>query len=344
MLHRLFASCLAIAPLLAQTAPPPPKPAPAALTAKSFLFDDARNVATVDLAALRKTGIWDDLEVSVLKVAFRQMEKELGFPLDALDRATVLGDLGDGVGMVRSREVTVFEGNANLAVPPWVNNGSSWQRDERAEGIAAWRRGGDLFVQVRPELQVSGHEDFVQPVLEGKPWSNRQLPDVMSLTSGAKSALAWFVAEVGHPVLAKAVLGQLFPDTEWPEGDAPTFLCVRLLVTGDADDPHLAVEATLRHGKGEEGLRLSQQATTKLLAMLQEMPAMRAAKGVLSKSAMRTDRSDLVLTVDLGRSRDAVGTLATLAMPLFGRAVESVPAQAAEPPPPPPPPAAEPKK
>jgi hypothetical protein len=337
MLPRLFVSCLAIAPLGAQTAPP--KPAAAALTAKSFLFDDAKNIATVDFAALRKTGVWDDLEVSVLKVAFAQMEKDLGFPLDALDRLTALGHFGDGGGMVRSRDVFVFEGNTGLAVPASVRNGSGWQRDERADGVAVWRRGGgNLFVQVRPDLQVSGHEDFVQPVLGGKPWSNRQVPDVMSLMSGAKSPLAWLVVEVGHPVLGQQMLGSVFPDTEWPEGDAPTFLCLRLQVSGDADDPHLAIEAVLRHQKGEAGLKVTQQAVAGLLERLLAMPSMRAAKGVLTKAVTRTDHSDMVVAVDLGRSRDAVGTLATLAMPLFGRAVEAVPARAVPPPP------AEPKK
>jgi hypothetical protein len=51
------------------------------LTGKSFLPPDYTNVVSVDLAAMRTLGIWDDVEASVLKVAFKSMEKELGWPL-----------------------------------------------------------------------------------------------------------------------------------------------------------------------------------------------------------------------------------------------------------------------
>src|SRR5262245_62758789 len=61
-------------------------PAQSPLTAKSFLPSDYRNVVYANLAAMRDKGIWDELEASVLKAVFQQMEKEAGFELRALDR------------------------------------------------------------------------------------------------------------------------------------------------------------------------------------------------------------------------------------------------------------------
>src|SRR5262245_5325072 len=78
--------CCALAALPAQSPP----------TAKSFLPADYRNVAFANLAAMRKQGIWDELEASVLKAAFQQMERETGVGLGALDRVTTVACPGSG--------------------------------------------------------------------------------------------------------------------------------------------------------------------------------------------------------------------------------------------------------
>ena len=77
-----------------------------------------------------------------------------------------------------------------------------------------------------------------------------------------------------------------------------------------------------------------------MLERLAGMPAMRAGKAMLAKTQVSTDGTDLVLTLDLGRSRDAAGTLAMLVAPVFARGGEAT----AEEPPPPAPPGTEPKK
>ena len=77
-----------------------------------------------------------------------------------------------------------------------------------------------------------------------------------------------------------------------------------------------------------------------MLERLAGMPAMRAGKAMLAKTQVSTDGTDLVLTLDLGRSRDAAGTLAMLVAPVFARGGEAT----AEEPPPPAPPGTELKK
>lgn len=327
MIRRLFPLFVCAAVAAAQDPPPP----------RAFLIDDHRNVVFADLAALRARGIWDELEVSVLKVAFRQLEKECGFPLAALDRVTMVADPPQEGGMaLRVRQVCVLEGNAPLDVPDRVARGS-WQRD-MVGGQAVWRRAGagELFVRPRPELQVSGAEELIAPVLEGRPRAGQPCADVLSLLSGRGDNLAYFVIDVGASRLQRTVLQRLLGEVAWPDGDAPAFLLLRLRAIGEADDPHLEVESVVRHGRAGEGLAITVGAVDAWLEQIQKEPQLRALKPLWPSLVKKQDRTDLSLRLDLGRARDAVGRVALLLAPLLIPrevvAVEKEPA--AEPPPP----------
>ena len=160
------------------------------LPAKAFLIDDYKNVVFADLKALRERGIWADLEVSVMKVVFKQMEKEFGFQLTALDRVTMVADLGEqqaGAEVVirNIREVLVLEGNAALGMPASVEHGS-WE--QATVGKHTVRRRDTMrpetFAQPCPEMRVSGATDVIEAALEGKPHAGLPCADVMSLLSG----------------------------------------------------------------------------------------------------------------------------------------------------------------
>src|SRR5262245_17814743 len=271
------------------------------MPAKAFLIDDYKNVAFADLKALRERGIWADLEVSVLKVVFKQMEKEFGLQLAALDRVTMVGDLGEqpeaGELVLRNlREVLVLEGNEALGVPSSVEHGR-WQ--QATVGKHTVRRRDTMrpetFAQPCPEMQVSGATDVIEAALEGKPAAGLPCADVMSLLSGRGDNLAYLAFEVGNPLLRKQALGALFPDTEWPEGDAPTFLFARVRVIGEADDPHLEVEAVLRHLKEGPGLEASGAAVDEWIERLKKDPKMVAVRPLLQRVEKKVDRADLVL-------------------------------------------------
>ena len=306
-------------------------PAQAPLTGKAFLPADHKNIASVDLAAMRAKGIWEELEVSLLQLVFKQMEKESGFTLRALDRVTMVSFPGEEAGMAsRSRDVRILEGNLALGLPESVRQ--NWQ-PLTIGAHDARQRGGDLAVCPRPELLVYGSESLVRPVLEGTPHSGLPSPDVMSLLSGRVESLAWFVMDAADPLLRKNVLGKLFPGTEWPAEQGPSFLCARLVATGDPDDPHLGLEVVVRHATDGQGLAISRQAMADALARLVAMPQLRLQKPLLQRIEQKQDRSDLVYSVDLGRVRDAVGHVAALGMLLLVaervdtvQAVQAVPA------------------
>jgi hypothetical protein len=117
--------------------------------------------------------------------------------------------------------------------------------------------------------------------------------------------------------MQQEVLGKLFEDVEWPDGDAPRFLYGRLHDTGDADDPHVAIEVVLRHVDDGEGIAVTEKALDALIAQAKANPKAVAARPMLDAIERSRDRGDLVLKLDLGRARDAVGKLAMIAMPLL---------------------------
>jgi len=312
-MRTLFITCLVATSAAAQ------QPLPA----KAFLIDDYKNVAFADLKALRERGIWADLEVSVLKIVFKQMEKEFGVQLTALDRVTMVADLGEqqeGAEVVirNIREVLVLEGNSALGMPASVEHGS-WQ--QATVGKHTVRRRDmmrpETFAQPSPEMRVSGATDVIEAALEGKPHTGLPCADVMSLLSGRGDNLAYMAFDVGNPLLRKQALGGLFPGTSWPEGDEPTFLFARVRVIGDADDPHLEVEAALRHLKEGPGLEASSAAIDGWIERMKKEPKMIAVRPLLQRVEKKVDRTDVVLRADMGRTREAIGHLAALLMPLL---------------------------
>jgi hypothetical protein len=306
----LFTAVLLPSLLLAQD----PK-ATAPLSAKAFLPDDHRLVASVDLAAMRTRGIWEELQVSALNLVFQQMEQESGFPLAHVDRVSMVAQVDPHAtanGPAQHR-VMVVEGNADLALHERFGGWDVVQ----VGGREARRRGQRFVVQPEPKLLVQGDEAIVRPVLEGK--ANRGTPcaDIQSLLSGRADQLAWLVFDLTDPGLGRRALAAMFSDTTWPDDDAPTFACLRLLVLGDVDDPHLGFEAVLRHAKVGAGLDVSEQAVDAALQKMQDDPKLRSVKTVLTKTEKKRDHADLVYKVDLGRARVAVGHAAMLVLPMF---------------------------
>ncbi len=309
------------------------------IPAKAFLLDDYRNVVSVDLAKLRDKEIWGDLEASILGPMFGEMEREFGGPLDALDRLLLVAEFGEPVDDARQiREVRIFEGNTGLPLPNSFQYGN-WKKQDM-QGREVWCRSGyreERMYQPSEKVQVWGTGLALDPVFEGEKRQGMPCADVMSLLSGKGEVLAYVVLDVTKGPLQQRVLKGMFGDAEWPEGQAPSFLSIRLMATGDADDPHLTVEAALRHATDGEGVAVSDKAIDAFLERARTDPAMRVMQPALKKFTKKRDRADLLLVADLGRSREAVGHVAGIALALLKPGQPEVVEPVAKDPPAPPP-------
>lgn len=313
---------------------------------RACLPDDHRNVAVIDFVALRERAVWDELDVPPLNLAFAMIEKKAGFKLPDLDRLTMAIRFRDDPDDRRADRVLLLEGNKPLAVAASVEQqwGAATIGGHQVLRASEWS--DDIFWQPRPEVQITGAASILEPVLNGKPNAGQPCPDIMSLTSAPANRLAWFVVDVAHPLGKKDVLGTLLPDVTWPEDDAPTFVCLQLLASGDADDPHVTVEVIVRHAKDGGGIAATEAAAKARLERLAQEPKLRIVRPVLQAAQVRRDRGDLFVSADLGRAR-AASSFATMLVPLLGlQAVETVEAVRAVPaqPVPAPAPDPEPKK
>lgn len=291
-------------------------------TARQFLLDDYTTVVHVDMKAIRESGVWEEMAASVLKALFATAEGEFGFAMDRLDRLTLVQrPRRDSDEMPRIDEVVTVEGNGDLGTMAAVGRGRYTEqtvgdfvllRDQWDEETAV--------VQVTPALRVHGTPHLLEEVLAGKPRTGLPSPDVMAFTVGRKNLLLYAIAHLPTAREAQRMVENALPGA-WPQGDKPTFVCLRALATGDTDDPHVTLELVLRHGTAGDGLVASDKAIADALAQLAKIPQARMVWPLLKKVERERDGSDAVYRVDLGRARHVGGMLTTLApMLLFASA------------------------
>lgn len=289
------------------------------LLPRQFLLDDYRTVISADFKRLRDTGIWDELNGSALKLIVSMIEKEMSFKLDHLDRITSTQQpppKKEGRDYGRVHQVTVLEGNRDLGK---VDDDSSRYTTELVgkQEILLDGWSSDAVLQLRANVRIYGAVELLKPVLSGKPRTGRPSADVLSFTAGKENLLAYLVADTLHHPQPRKSLARMLPDAKWPEDDAPTHMCVRVLATGDEDDPHVTLEFSIRHGKDGAGLVATEKAVTDSLAKLKKMNELRLLRPILKKVEHERDGTDAVWRADLGRARQAMGLLGSLAPFMF---------------------------
>jgi hypothetical protein len=330
----LAASCCAVLPAQEQA----PK-------AQNFLFDGYTTVMHLDMKRMRDRWIWDEVGAQPgLKLIFKTLEDQFGYSLDSLNRATtVMMSTGPNqseqeVAFVETEEAMKPSADQDDMVASLTGNytmlASRWNPDS-------------VQVQVTPKLRVFGPLRVIQNVLEGNPLTGVPSADVMSLTVGQKDLLGYAVLDFDLRSIRQNIT-EFLGEPNWPEDDKPLFFAVRLSTQGDEDDPHLKLEAVVRHGIDGKGLIVSETAVAARLKELMAMKEARLFMPMLKQIKHKRDRTDAIWSVDLGRARDFGGMLSMLAPFLMisrtiGQAEQvmmAAPArqkvQVAEPPPPPP--------
>lgn len=292
------------------------------LQARNFFFDNYSSVATVDVQRLRELGILDELHSSLMEIALAQMEQSMGFSVDALNRVSTVSRWNPDD--LRMQDITVMESASELPYPKELESWR-WTMDK----LGSWdilRRAydqSDIDVHVHKTLRVSGPEQFLRPVLQGKPRAGLPSADLMSLSVGAKNLLGYVVMDLRESNYLDLFCREMLPDAKWPEGDRPTFLCLRLRATGDEDDPHLALDLVVRHKQAGEGVAATHQAIDAALQAVRKDPRSRLFRPLLKKIESKVDGMDARWDLDLGRSRMVVGGMITTLLPFVFLASEA---------------------
>lgn len=305
MLRTLTAISL-ILPLLPCQQQKPLKP-------RQFLFDDYTSVVHLDMKRVCDLEIWETVVGSPLGVVLAKGQEEIGFPLERLDAITTVFRWDDAE--KEMREITVLEGHAPLTRAE--DRYDRWIKDEihgQAVLRDSWAKGG-LSFDWTDKVRIEGREQFLAPVLAGKPRIGLPAADVMSLTVGIKDLLGYVVFDLRTDSFRNVFLRDVMPDASWPEGDAPTFFCARVAAIGDPDDSHVQLEMVVRHGKAGAGVAATQKQVEAGIQQLLDEPKLRLIRPMLKKIKREVDGSDAIWRVDLGRSRNVVGNLAGMSLP-----------------------------
>jgi len=282
-------------------------------TARSFCFSDYDNVLDVDLKQLRDSGVWDDLGASALKLMIGRFDDEMGFRLEQVDRLMALVRVlpkDEDRSRPGHEDVLLFEGNREL---PWPKESPETHETQIGAGTLRGHSEHSSRVSARVgKLALTGHRAAIEPVLHGKPHSGMPCADVMSLQADRRGLLAFGALRLAPETPPHEALHAALPDVEWPADDQPTFVAFCLRIKGDELDPRLDLEMVLRHAKVGDGLGLTEQAVDAALAKVAAMPEARMFAPLLRKVERTRSGTDAIWRVELGRSRDAAGTIGTM--------------------------------
>lgn len=328
---------------------------PATVDPRWFLPADHEHLVCLDLGVVRETELLDAVENSMLGPFFTLMEQELGFGLAQLDRITWVHESAVGEpGAGGWTDVVLYEGNQPLGEAP--GEGEGW-KSERVGATDVWFRTAwqfESWLWPRPEVKVvlSGSEERVRDRVEAglRKVRRRGAPcaDLMSLLAERTKPLAVVAGSFSNRE-NKQLLKDLLPDVTWPEGDAPKFAAMRLVLGAEAEDRHVLLRCTVRHATDGAGMAVTRRLVDDLLAKGKKDRRLSVVNKVLRGAEVRSDGIDLHVILDFGRERDAAGILTTAmaaAGALFAFEVEepraevqivgeTVPQQVEEPPPPP---------
>jgi hypothetical protein len=303
MIHCLLTLTLCLAAAFGQQAP----------TLRSFCFRDYENVLEVDLKQLRDTGVWDDLGASALKLALGRFDDEMGFRLEDADRLMALVRVlpeNEQRSGANHEDLFLFEGNKEL---PWPKQSRETHETQVGAGTMRAYSEHSSSVSLRVgKLALMGHRSAIEPVLQGKPHDGLPCADVMSLQADRRGLLTFVAFRLARDTPPQQTMRQALSGVEWPADDEPTFVSFRLRLAGDQLDPRLDLEMVLRHTKVGDGIAVTEPAIDAALAKLVALPEARMFAPLLKKVERTRSGADAIWRVDLGRSRDAAGTIGTM--------------------------------
>lgn len=301
-------------------------PAQDTFRAQDFLNDGYRDIIAIDFAQLRQTGVWDEINIGATKLLLGVFEKSVGTSLENLERFRMVpcADLSAPTNKRVLGNLMITEGNA--ALRPLVGlNEKFWVREPLGEHELVYRKNMSYgSVSPFPNVRLTGPLAHLRAKLPHakQPARTRPglpCPDILSLMSARKDGLLAYAITDLHRSDRTDILAQ-FDDVSWPADDEPQFILVRILATGDVDDPHVAVEIVVRHTKAGAGIQVTDQAISKEFDTVIKTPRYRFFAKSLQARKQSVDGCDLSITVDLGRARHATGNIEMLVSPWLGRA------------------------
>ena len=275
-------------------------------TAASFVPGDHRCEVVIDFAALRDTGLIDDLQASMMGMMLKQAEKEMGVPFAALERIRLYPELPDSESDSQQGGIAIIEGNDKMSMPDKAGKETAKIGDYEVVLDSA-SDDPDLWVDVGPGLLVYGTRHVVAPLLDGSKKAGPTNAELAAL-GGGDGVL--FKAAM---FLSPAMFGGANPMEEMGI-DLPETGAVRLVSETVDDEDTFVLEVVARFADAEKGPEaMVQMAMAQLQGMAAHPMMGEQLKPMMEKLDIKAQGNDAVARLKLGTSRELVTALSGLA-------------------------------
>ena len=270
-------------------------------------------------------GLLEAVNGTFRQFTLDQFSQHWGFPLEDAKELRCVSLFGEADGRVRVEQIWTMHGKKSIGMPKEF--GYVEKTEEKIGGVPVvteQRWDGEVsYVSPHAGLVVSGPKRFIEAALARKSRGGRPSAGLMTLTARKGS-----FADVAIR-LNDAMRDDLppFMDQSWlTEADPLEYFVFRAIESYDDEDDIDAtytVEGVLRCPKGAGGAARIEQKVREGLDWLQKDKQLGAFKHVWKAVKVESDETDVKLSLELGKPREAIGILSSLMVPMFtARAVE----------------------
>lgn len=286
----------------------------------------------LDVDKARESELWEGVVRSpFLAPALKAFKDKLGFDLDDLRRVRLaLPDPKEVEGVVSRGLVVTFEGKDSVGLPKFVKDSRWWRSvkigaaDVRQFSVPSMTTPGDIYYSPKEGQLVYGTDAALAPGLRGERLGGVPVAGLMRMTA-ARGSLMHFALRVDPADLRTPLwkrLAPVLPGDWWQEKDPPRWFLIRL--RQESDEERVVFEAVVRFETGASGPAALAAVVKKQLAVAAKHRRLGAMKRIWRKVEVAIDDDEPMLTIklDLGRPRNAGGTLAQVVGPLALLAIE----------------------
>lgn len=293
-------------------------PAQQPFRAADYLPNDYRNVAFIDFAQARSTGVWKQLRAGGLDAALGWASLGLGVGFDDLDSLKFVAQRVASRGIASHYVDTwILRGNKPFG-SPGSSSPDQWVSERVGGLLLRYRHGAtDGRLAAADDALVLGGVERLRALAKEPQRRGYPCPDILSLMSARKQGLLANLVYAFEVDDGDMIPG-LLPDQAWEDGARPQFALLRLSATSTPEGPLLSLELVLRHPKAGDGVALTKHALEAGLREVLADPRYSAYRKALSKHRSEIDGSDFSITFDLGQARAVAGLVSKVVTQIWG--------------------------
>ncbi len=299
-------------------------------TAHQFLPPNYDCEFYVDVERTLENGIYEALTGPIGSMLVGRFKEVWGFDMDELTRVRGVPVYTEKDGNVQTKQIWVLEGSKDVKVPAkfeeWYEVNDLEIGGKEVVSIKSWGE-PEIYYQPRDGMIVLGSESLMRQALEGATRGGRPSAELMPLVAQS-GVFAHAIISLNSAMRSDS---PEFMKEMLSDGDPLTVMAYRFreIASSDPDDePTFRIEGAFRFRDGEAGPKKFETVLRKHLKDLEKHKQFGALKKLLRQIEIANDRGEVVVSVELGDERKAIGALQALMIPMMTVRMTEVAAEA----------------